>query len=124
MVVCCPISFLILMSMPRARRLWMVKSEYEFALIYAAALAWLDLALASPTALDAASAAITTRWRPMVAGDEPSAEGRESWTDTDFREEAEAMNLRDVSQYGGRKMKRSRRYTKGTEKGVGEREQP
>jgi hypothetical protein len=102
----------------------MVKSEYEFALIYAAALAWLDLALAGPTALDAASAAITTRWRPMVAGDEPSAEGRESWTDTDFREEAEAMNLRDVSQYGGRKMKRSRRYTKGTEKGVGEREQP
>ena len=41
----------------------MVKSEYEFALIYAAALAWLDLAIAGPAALDGAAAAITSRWR-------------------------------------------------------------
>ena len=97
----------------------MVKSEYEFAMIYVAALAWLDLALAGPVALDAAAAAITTRWRPIAAGDVPSAE---------LREEADAMNLRDVSQYGnGRgKMKRGRRYTKGNENGPpgGEREAP
>jgi hypothetical protein len=70
----------------------MVKSEYEFALIYAAALAWLDLALAGPATLHAATAAVCTRWR--LAGPAPAAAGQLGAAVAD-------VGRRDTVQYGG-----------------------